>query len=61
MRRLSGAQPGIPFKLNPPTLMKNPIIFVVEVGAALVTLFLLRDLFKGVSRNGFEIQIALWL
>src|SRR6266496_1242745 len=30
-------------KLNPMTLMKNPVIFVVEVGAALVLLFLIRD------------------
>ncbi|HEX4164502.1 MAG TPA: potassium-transporting ATPase subunit KdpB [Bryobacteraceae bacterium] len=48
-------------KLNPLTLLKNPVIFVVEVGAALVTLFIARDIFtKGVG-NGFEIQIALWL
>ena len=32
-------------KLNPLTLWKNPVIFVVEVGAALVTIFLVRDLF----------------
>ncbi len=48
-------------KLNPVTLAKNPVIFVVEVGAALVTLFLIRNLVTGVSGNGFEIQIALWL
>ena len=48
-------------KLNPLTLLKNPVIFVVEVGAALVTLFLVRDVIKGVSGNGFEIQIAIWL
>ncbi len=48
-------------KLNPLTLAKNPVIFVVEVGAALVTLFLMRNLFRGASGNGFEIQIALWL
>ena len=29
---------GIPFlKLNPRTLMKNPVMFVVEVGAVLTT------------------------
>ncbi len=48
-------------KLNPLTLLKNPVIFVVEVGAALVTVFLVRDLFTGVSNNGFAIQIAVWL
>ena len=34
-------------KLNPVTLMKNPVIFVVEVGAALVLLFLIRDVVTG--------------
>jgi K+-transporting ATPase ATPase B chain len=49
------------FKLNPVTLMKNPVIFVVEVGAALTTVFLIRDVFIGASGLGFEVQIALWL
>ncbi len=48
-------------KLNPLTLMKNPVMFVVEVGAALVTLFLLKDLFTSAGNRMFEIQIAVWL
>src|SRR6516162_9037328 len=48
-------------KLNPVTLMKNPVIFVVEVGAALVLLFLVRDAIKGIGNIGFELQIDLWL
>jgi potassium-transporting ATPase ATP-binding subunit len=48
-------------KLNPFTLWKNPVMFVVEVGAALVTIFLLRDLFARHAGRVFEIQIALWL
>ena len=48
-------------KLNPLTLIKNPVMFVVEVGAALVTVFLLRDLFTKHATLGFEFQIALWL
>lgn len=48
-------------KLNPLTLWKNPVIFVVEVGAALVTAFLFRDLFTRHAALGFDIQIALWL
>ncbi|MBV8829494.1 MAG: potassium-transporting ATPase subunit KdpB [Acidobacteriaceae bacterium] len=48
-------------KLNPLTLLKNPVIFVVEIGAALVTVFLARDLFRGGRGHGFEIQISLWL
>ena len=30
-------------KLNPRTLMKNPVMFVVEVGAVLTTIDLVRD------------------
>src|SRR4051794_905812 len=48
-------------KLNPKTLAKNPVIFVVEVGAALVTAFLVRDFALGLKHLGFESQIALWL
>jgi K+-transporting ATPase ATPase B chain len=48
-------------KLNPVTLMKNPVIFVVEVGAALVLLFLIRDMITGSGAKGFELQIDLWL
>src|SRR6516162_2497242 len=48
-------------KLNPVTLMKNPVIFVVEVGAALVLLFLIRDMVAGRGDIGFELQIDLWL
>src|SRR5262245_28609886 len=48
-------------KLNPVTLMKNPVIFVVEVGAALVLLFLIRDIATGAPGIGFELQIDLWL
>src|ERR1700746_524604 len=45
-------------KLNPVTLMKNPVIFVVEVGAALVLLFLVRDVVKGIGNRGFELQVG---
>ena len=48
-------------KLNPVTLMKNPVMFVVEVGAALTTVFLVRDIFTGGSGIGFQLQIAIWL
>ena len=34
-------------KLNPITLAKNPVMFVVEVGAALTTVFLVRDVITG--------------
>src|SRR6202163_3061455 len=48
-------------KLNPVTLMKNPVIFVVEVGAVLVLLFLVRDIAVDAAAIGFELQIDLWL
>ncbi|MBZ5668652.1 MAG: potassium-transporting ATPase subunit KdpB [Acidobacteriia bacterium] len=48
-------------KLNPATLAKNPVMFVVEVGAALTTIFLVRDIFIHASGTGFYLQIALWL
>jgi K+-transporting ATPase ATPase B chain len=48
-------------KLNPITLRKNPVMFVVEVGAALTTIFLVRDIFTGAAGVGFTLQIALWL
>jgi K+-transporting ATPase ATPase B chain len=48
-------------KLNPMTLLKNPVMFVVEVGAAITTVFLVRDVFAGAPGIGFQFQIALWL
>jgi len=48
-------------KLNPVTLLKNPVMFVVEAGAALTTIFLVRDLFIGRPGIGFSLQISLWL
>jgi K+-transporting ATPase ATPase B chain len=48
-------------KLNPLTLMKNPVIFVVEVGAALTAVFLIRDALMGAPSLGFQLQIDLWL
>jgi potassium-transporting ATPase ATP-binding subunit len=48
-------------KLNPVTLMRNPVIFVVEIGAALVLLFLVRDVVRGTGDLSFELQIDVWL
>jgi len=48
-------------KLNPRWLVQNPVIFVVEVGAALTTVYLVKDLFSGGGSVSFSIQIALWL
>src|SRR5580693_7510529 len=48
-------------KLNPRTLMKNPVMFVLEVVTTLTTVVLIRDLFTGGAHIGFEFQIILWL
>jgi potassium-transporting ATPase ATP-binding subunit len=53
-------------KLNPLTLAKNPVIFCVEVVAALTTIFFLRDLIVGNAiavgtHAAFSGQITLWL
>ncbi|MES1260938.1 MAG: potassium-transporting ATPase subunit B, partial [Acidobacteriota bacterium] len=48
-------------KLNPVTLAKNPVMFVVEIGAALTTALLLKTLATGAAGVAFELQIALWL
>src|SRR5471032_3020946 len=48
-------------KLNPRTLMKNPVMFVLEVVTALVTVILIRDLVTGGEHLLFEVQIIVWL
>ena len=48
-------------KLNPRSLMKNPVMFVLEVVTALTTVILIRDLVTGGEHIGFEVQIVLWL
>jgi potassium-transporting ATPase ATP-binding subunit len=51
-------------KLDPRAMVKNPVMFVVGVVAALVTFIFIRDLFYGVSSgvgSSFTFQIILWL
>jgi K+-transporting ATPase ATPase B chain len=48
-------------KLNPLAVAKNPVMFVVEVGAALTTVFVVKDAITGAGGLLFGIQIALWL
>jgi K+-transporting ATPase ATPase B chain len=48
-------------KLNPRTLMSNPVMFVLEVVTALTTIILIRDLVTGGGHVLFEFQIVLWL
>jgi K+-transporting ATPase ATPase B chain len=48
-------------KLDPRTLMKNPVMFVLEMVTALTTVILIRDLLTGGGQIGFEFQIIVWL
>jgi K+-transporting ATPase ATPase B chain len=48
-------------KLDPRQLYRNPVIFVTEVIAALVTLFFVRDLLFDPSVALFSGQVAVWL
>ena len=50
-------------KLNPITLAKNPVMFVVEIGAVLTSILFIRDLLIGIPVSDFiyEGQISLWL
>lgn len=48
-------------KLNPLTVAKNPVMFVVEVGAAITTVFLIPDFVTRAPGTGFAVQIAIWL
>ena len=48
-------------KLDPRTLVKNPVMFVLEVVTALTTVLLIRDALTGQGNVSFEAQIAVWL
>ncbi len=48
-------------KLDPRLVAKNPVMFVVEVGSAVTTCLLLKDLFTGAHNLLFTGQITLWL
>ncbi len=53
---------GVAFrKLDPRVMIRNPVMFVVEVVATLTTLLFLRDLVTGAGHYGFSFQINLWL
>lgn len=48
-------------KLDPRTLVRNPVMFVVEVVAAVTTILFGRDLLNGAESPGFVGQTAAWL
>ncbi|MEQ1922156.1 MAG: potassium-transporting ATPase subunit B, partial [Pyrinomonadaceae bacterium] len=49
-------------KLDPRKMLKNPVMFVVEVGALFLSIKLLLSIFSPSAQSsfGFEIQITLW-
>src|SRR4051794_770495 len=48
-------------KLDPRLMIKNPVMFVVEIVAALTTVIFLRSLVAGGEGLAFTFQIILWL
>ncbi|MGH7848252.1 MAG: potassium-transporting ATPase subunit B, partial [Candidatus Binatia bacterium] len=51
-------------KLAPQQVIKNPVIFVVEMGSVLTTLILLRDLIASTPQSQplwFTANISIWL
>src|SRR5438045_3329683 len=48
-------------KLDPRLMIKNPVMFVVEIVAALTTVIFLRNLVTGGEGLAFTFQIILWL
>jgi K+-transporting ATPase ATPase B chain len=48
-------------KLNPRSLARNPVMFVVAVVSALTTVLFLKDIATGGQSLGFTFQIILWL
>ncbi|MCX6286392.1 MAG: potassium-transporting ATPase subunit KdpB [Bacteroidetes bacterium] len=47
-------------KLNPTLQIKNPVIFIVAIGAVLTTIIVLTGLLQG-NFSSFNLQIAIWL
>ncbi len=48
-------------KLNPRWMVKNPVMFVVEVGSVLTTALLIDNIWRQRPGFGFNLQITLWL
>ena len=48
-------------KLDPRVLIKNPVMFVLEVVTMLTTIILIRDVVTMTGNIAFEFQIVLWL
>jgi potassium-transporting ATPase ATP-binding subunit len=47
-------------KLNPASLIKNPVIFIVGIGALLTTIIVFEEIFTN-DFSSFNLQICIWL
>ncbi|MCX6320258.1 MAG: potassium-transporting ATPase subunit KdpB [Bacteroidia bacterium] len=47
-------------KLNPSALVRNPVIFIVGIGALMTTVVVILDIYAG-NFSSFNFQITLWL
>jgi K+-transporting ATPase ATPase B chain len=48
-------------KLNPRTMMKNPVMFVVEIGSVITSIYLVKNMLVHHDSFRFDLQITLWL
>jgi potassium-transporting ATPase ATP-binding subunit len=48
-------------KLSPRAMMKNPVMFVVEIGSVITSIYLVRDILAHHGALQFDLQITLWL
>ena len=48
-------------KLDPRTLIRNPVMFVVELVSALTTILVIKSAVAGGASLGFAVQITFWL
>lgn len=48
-------------KLNPKSLIKNPVMFVVATVSAFTTVLFVKDLVTGAGDFGFALQVNIWL
>jgi len=48
-------------KLNPATLFRNPVMFIVEIGSILTTIITIMDFIGKSAERNFDLQISIWL
>src|SRR5581483_12041023 len=48
-------------KLDPRWQMRNPVMFIVEIGAVVTTCFFVHDVIAHKAAMGFDFAIAVWL